>query len=268
MFLVALAAFCLALKAIFDARRVKAQLAGLTEQFSGLDRRLVGLAEDVGLIRAASPPGAAPPTTEIAPAVAISPEPPPIVDEAESPPEQAAIPAEPPAVPEEPTAAPAASVPQPISAPGRGWEQKLVEHWLVWLGGAAMALGGAFLVKLSIDQGLLTPLVRVVLGILLGIGLSVGAEWARRRELVEDARSGGASYVPQALAAAGAATVFASLYAAHALYGFLPSGLAFPLLAATAGATVLQSLRYGPLVAALGLVGAFVVPLLVTSSAQ
>src|SRR6516162_7220597 len=73
------------------------------------------------------------------------------------------------------------------------------------------------------------------------------------------------SYVPQALAAAGAATVFASLYAAHQLYGLLPSSLAFPLLALTAGATVAQSLRMGPYVAALGLVGAFVVPLLVES---
>ncbi len=204
---------------------------------------------------------------QAAPPVALSPEPPPIVDEPESPPEPAAIPEEPPAAPEEPARAPTASVPQPISVPWRGWEQNLVEHWLVWLGGVAMALGGAFLVKLSIDQGLLTPLVRVVLGILLGIGLTVGAEWVRRRELVEDAAAGGASYIPQALAAAGAATVFASLYAAHALYGFLPSGLAFPLLAATAGATVAQSLRLGPLVAALGLVGAFVVPLLVTSNA-
>src|SRR5207302_9424570 len=76
-----------------------------------------------------------------------------------------------------------------------------------------------------------------------------------------------ASYVPQALAAAGAATVFASLYAAHALYGLLPSALAFPLLAATAGATVAQSLRQGPLVAALGLIGAYVVPMLVESQA-
>ncbi len=134
-----------------------------------------------------------------------------------------------------------------------------------------MALGGAFLVKLSIDQGLLTPLVRVVLGIVLGGGLSIAAEWVRRHDALpepdaENAVPDTLSYIPQALAAAGAATIFASLYAAHALYGFLQAGLAFPLLAATAGATVAQSLRLGPLVAALGLVGAFVVPLLVTST--
>src|SRR5437773_568381 len=155
MFLVdiaALAGFVLALNAIFHTRRLRAQLAGLTEQVSGLDRRLVGLAEDVGLLRAA-------PTTEAVPPAALSPEPTPIVDEPATPEEQAATPAEPPAAPEEEAAAPAAPVPQPIPVPGRGWEQLLVEHWLVWLGAAAMALGGAFLVKLSVDQGLLTPLV-------------------------------------------------------------------------------------------------------------
>ena len=40
------------------------------------------------------------------------------------------------------------------------WEQVLAENWLVWLGGIALALGGAFLVKLSIDYGLLTPAAR------------------------------------------------------------------------------------------------------------
>jgi len=141
------------------------------------------------------------------------------------------------------------------------WEQMLVENWLVWLGGVALALGGAFLVKISIDQGLLTPPVRVVLGIALGLGLSVAAGWVRHREIPNDTPS----YVPPALAAAGAATVFASLYAAYALYGLLPSLVAFVLLAATAIATVAQSLRYGPFVAALGLVGTYAVPLLVTS---
>ncbi len=98
---------------------------------------------------------------------------------------------------------------------------------------------------------------------MLGIGLAGGAEWLRRREPADAT----ASYVPQALAAAGAATVFAAIYAAHQLYGLLPSGIAFALLAVTAGAAVALSLRHGPLVAALGLVGAYVVPLLVESDA-
>jgi len=153
-------------------------------------------------------------------------------------------------------------VPLPTGS-GSRWEQVLAENWLVWLGGLALALGGGFLVKLSIDYGLLTPLVRVVLGVLLGVGLALGADWVARREPAPGLEETTPSYVPQALAAAGAATVFASLYAAYQLYELLPAGLAFPLLAGTAAATVVMSLRHGPLVAALGLVGAYFVPLLV-----
>lgn len=47
--------------------------------------------------------------------------------------------------------------PLPPAPAGKGWEEILVENWLVWLGGVALALGGAFLVKLSIDYGLLAP---------------------------------------------------------------------------------------------------------------
>ncbi|HEV2335479.1 MAG TPA: DUF2339 domain-containing protein, partial [Stellaceae bacterium] len=255
------AALVIALKAVVDVSRLRAQFVLLTEKIASLDNRVLRLAERLDEV--APPSEVASPIEPAAPAVTelpASPTEPPAARE-----ETSAAPQEPTAVPEE--AAASTPPPPPPTLPGRGWEQLLVEHWLVWVGGAAMALGGAFLVKLSIDQGLLTPLVRVILGVLLGIGLSVAAEWVRRRELLEDAAVDGVSYVPQALAAAGAATVFASLYAAHALYGFLPAGLAFPLLALTAGATVLQSLQYGPLVAALGLVGAFVVPLLVTSDA-
>jgi uncharacterized membrane protein len=153
-------------------------------------------------------------------------------------------------------AAPLAPVPA-----GKGWEEILVENWLVWLGGVALALGGAFLVKLSIDYGLLTPAVRVALGVLLGFALWGGAEWIAWGEPVE-ARP---SNVSQALAAAGAATIFASLYAAYQLYGLLPPALAFPLLALTAAATVLMSLQHGPFVAVLGLAGAFAVPAMVSS---
>ena len=152
------------------------------------------------------------------------------------------------------------AAPPPLAPAGKGWEEILVENWLVWLGGVALALGGAFLVKLSIDYGLLTPAVRVALGVLLGLALWAGAEWIVWGEPAE----GRASNVSQALAAAGAATIFASLYAAYQLYGLLPPALAFPLLALTAATTVLMSLQHGPFVAVLGLAGAFAVPAMVS----
>ncbi|MGD9614452.1 MAG: DUF2339 domain-containing protein [Alphaproteobacteria bacterium] len=237
----------LLVKARREVRALRGEFAGLRERYGTLDDRVARLAEQIS----GSQPGEAspPPAAEIPETVA---EPMPVAEE--------------PAAPEPGVPEPVPPVSEPALAFAAGWaywEQKLVENWLVWLGGAALALGGAFLVKLSIDYGLLTPAVRVVLGAMLGIGLAAGAEWLRRREPADAPPS----YVPQALAAAGAATVFAAIYAAYQLYGLLPSGIAFVLLAVTAGAAVAQSLRHGPLVAALGLIGAYVVPLLVESDA-
>ena len=163
-----------------------------------------------------------------------------------------------------PDALPAPAVRRPAPPPPRNWEKALAENWLVWLGGVTVALGGAFLVKLSIDAGLLTPLVRIVMGLLLGVGLIGGGDWLARRERSRDIVET-LSYVPPAMVAAGASTVFASLYAAYALYDLLPSIVAFLLLALTAIATVAMSLRHGAFVAGLGFVGALTVPAMVAS---
>lgn len=246
-----LAAFGLALKSTFNTRALRAGLDTLTDKVRTLDSRLLQLEERFQRLQA--PPEAAetaaPPAPSEEPIVAAA--------------------AEPPTASPEPVIVPPGPPPLPrwAAESGKSFEQVLAENWLVWLGGLTLALGGAFLVKLSIDHGVLTPAVRVVLGVLLGVGLAVGADWVARRARAPEPRQTDLSHVPQALAAAGAATVFASLYAAHQLYGLLPSVLAFPLLAATAAATVVMSLRHGPLVAALGLVGAYLVPLLVQSEA-
>jgi uncharacterized membrane protein len=248
------AVFGLALKAVIDGRSHRLRLDALTDKVLMFDHRLIRLDERM-------------PASAAAPPAEAAPEPPPAAVAEETPslgatPEPTAQP-----VPETPAPVPpiAAAAPPAPTPPARRWEQALAENWLVWLGGLALALGGAFLVKLSIDYGVLTPPVRVVLAVLLGIGLCIGADWLNRRELRLEPDRIRASYVPQALAAAGAATVFAAIYAAYQLYGLIPSALAFPLLAATAVATVALSLRHGPLVAALGLVGAYTVPLLVHS---
>jgi uncharacterized membrane protein len=252
--------FVLAARALAVGRRLRRQVDSLTDRIGMLDHRIVRLDERVtGL--AGVPPATSPP--EVSP---LEPAPEPSV------PARAVLPAEPVPEPAAATFAPyEPPLPPPVSGTaretGRRFEQRLVENWLVWLGAVALALGGAFLVKLSIDHGLLTPPVRVVLAVLLGIGLCAGSEWLSRREAATREAASGPSYVPQALAAGGAATVFAALYAAYQLYGVIEGPAAFMLLAATSIATVALSLRQGVLVATLGLVGAYAVPALVASDA-
>ena len=262
-FLLFIAPFLLSIRSILVGRRLRARVETLANKVAMLDHRIFRLDERLSALDA----GEVAPSPE-APAAEPSAEPvtAPLAAAREAAAEPAAEPVDATVQPYEASAVPP---PQPSSPSarelGKRFEQRLVENWLVWLGGVTLALGGAFLVKLSIDHGLLTPSVRVLLAILLGIGLCVGSERVLRRELNADADATGPSYVPQALAAAGAATVFAAIYAAYQLYGLIPADSAFVLLAATAAATVALALRQGVLVAAVGLVGAYAVPALVAS---
>jgi uncharacterized membrane protein len=261
-FLLFIAPFVMGIRSFVVGRRLRAQVETLANRIAMLDHRIFRFDERLTALGsgevAPPPPPIAEPTA--APAAAV-------------PQEEAA--AEPVVEPADATSQPyeASSIP-PLQSPpasareaGKRFEQRLAENWLVWLGGVTLALGGAFLVKLSIDYGMLTPAVRVLLAVLLGVGLCAGSEWLLRREFAADADPVASSYVPQAMAAAGAATIFAAIYASYQLYGLIPADSAFVLLAVTAAATVVLALRQGIFVAALGLVGAYAVPALVVSDA-
>ncbi len=66
--------------------------------------------------------------------------------------------------------------PPPSPSPTRAGslEEMLGGSLLVWIGGVALALAAAFLVKYSFDSGWIGPPVRVALGIALGVAL-IGA---------------------------------------------------------------------------------------------
>ena len=67
------------------------------------------------------------------------------------------------------------------------------------------------------------------------------------------------------LTAAGTTVAYADIYAAYALYGFLGDAVAFLLLGLVAVATLAAALLHGPALAGLGLVGAYVTPILVST---
>ncbi|MFZ1743085.1 MAG: DUF2339 domain-containing protein [Pontixanthobacter sp.] len=130
----------------------------------------------------------------------------------------------------------------------------------IWAGGITLAIAGFFLVKYSIEAGLLGPQVRVLLGFVFGSALLVGAEAAyRAEERITDPR------VRQALAGAGLATLFANFYLAGSLYGLVGNSIAFLGMAGVTGAAILLSFRFGLPSAILGLVGGFAAPMLVGS---
>ncbi|WP_448951432.1 DUF2339 domain-containing protein [Labrys neptuniae] len=143
-------------------------------------------------------------------------------------------------------------------------EEKLGTRWAVWVGGLALALGGAFLVRYAVEEELLGPGARILAGLVFALGLIGGGEYLRRRPLAPTA--GQAAYIPGVVTAAGTVALFATVYAAYALYDFLSPAQAFILLGMVGIATMYAAALHGPGLAGLGLLGAYAAPLLVSSS--
>jgi len=154
--------------------------------------------------------------------------------------------------------------PKPVAVPLRermNFEELFGRRLPIWAGGATLAVAGVLIVKYSIDAGLLSPLVRVIFGLIFGAALIGGGEVALRQEAkVRDAR------VRQALAGAGVASLYASVLIAANLYHLIGPVTAFVGLAGVTALAMGLSLRFGAPSALLGLVGGLAAPALVGST--
>lgn len=188
------------------------------------------------------------------PAEAAEPEP---TSHQQAEPVSSAVPPVPPTSPTLPSA------PEP---PRESLESKIGARWTVLVGGVALALGAIFLVRYSIEQGLIGPRMRIALGFLLAAVLFAAGERLRRRDRALNLPVIAKADVPAILTAAGGIALFATIYAAHALYGFITPAAAFVLLTLAGLVTLLLSVIHGPALAALGALGSYAAPLLVSSS--
>lgn len=153
-----------------------------------------------------------------------------------------------------------ATIPSKTVIPHISFEQQFGARLPVWIGGIALALAGFFLVKYSIETGLLSPVVRVVLGMIFGSGLLYAANWVRERPQFANG-----TRIAQALSGAGIADLYVCLFAATSLYDLIPAFLGFSGMTAVTATAVWLSLRHGMPIALLGLIGGFLTPALVGS---
>jgi uncharacterized membrane protein len=229
----------------------------------GLVRRLE---QRVLLLEHAATPGPAP--ARAAPASPPSPRP--ASQAAATEPVGAARPPPPPSTPSPPPPPPTSVpiTPPPSTPPPQqiGFEERFGTRWVVWVGGVALALGGIYLVRYTIQQGLIGPGVRIFLGALLAAALVAAGEWARRQENLSGLPGLPSANIPSILTAAGTTVAYATVYAAYALYGFLPPPIAFILLGIVALLTLAAALLHGPALAGLGVIGAYLAPALVASA--
>jgi uncharacterized membrane protein len=133
------------------------------------------------------------------------------------------------------------------------------QDWISYVGIGLLLFGLAFLFKYSIDQGWLTPAVRVGFGAVLGSLLLVGGERrATDRPLLQQILFGGSS-----------ATFYGTIFAAYQLYGLLSYTVAFGGMVFVTVATIALALQQDHASTAfIGTAGGLGTPLLLYTQAD
>ena len=150
--------------------------------------------------------------------------------------------------------------PAPAAAPRRprrevDWNVVFGAKGLAVAGGVVTVLGIVFFFALAVNRGWIGPGARVAFGAVASTVVFVAGLELRRRY--------GRLHAPLAAVAAGIAGGYATLLAATAIYELIPSSAALVLAAGIAGLGLGVSLAWREqIVAAIGLVGAIVVPAL------
>lgn len=168
-------------------------------------------------------------------------------------------------VPPTPPSPAASAAPLPSAAPA-SLEERIGTKWAVWVGGLALGLGGLLLVRFSIEQGYFGPGARITMGLVFAAVLLGAGEWFRRSGYRPAMAALPEAHIPSILTAAGSLSLFGTIYAAYALYGFIGPAFAFILLGAVGVLTMFAAALHGPLLAGLGIAASYGAPLLVSSA--
>ncbi len=136
-------------------------------------------------------------------------------------------------------------------------ESLIAGRWYALAGGLVVTIGVALFVQFAYKQGWLEQIpgsVRCMMGAALGFVLLGGGEWARRK--VNEWASVG-------LTTAGLGSLYASSYAAYALYKLMDPGTTLLVLAAVAAiGVVLSATTSLSVVGLVSLIGAYLAPLI------
>ncbi len=127
------------------------------------------------------------------------------------------------------------------------------KKWLGRLGIGLLLFGAVILFKYSIDEGWITPLVRVLFGLGLGIALFVfGLRLYDKNKMLSRLLLGG-----------GIGTYYITIFAAFQLYGLISHSLAFVFMALVTVAAFLLAIRQDePVLSIIGVLGGLLTPFL------
>ncbi|PYR54801.1 MAG: hypothetical protein DMF85_21245 [Acidobacteria bacterium] len=147
--------------------------------------------------------------------------------------------------------------PPPPASGGFDWEGLVGVQLFSAIAGIALLIAAVFFLRYSVEHGWLQPPVRAAIGLFVGVSLLVVCELKAARQYDVTANAIGASAI---------AILFATFFAAHALWNLIPAGVAFGMLAIVTAVAVLLSIRRASLfIAVLGLLGGFATPVLLST---
>ncbi|MGR2704489.1 DUF2339 domain-containing protein [Vibrio campbellii] len=138
------------------------------------------------------------------------------------------------------------------------------ENWLVWVGALAMLIGGGYLVQVIGSHIEFSPIMRVTIAFSISLATVIAGEWFHRREQKSPDRAGrakGFTYVPAAITGTGLTGIYCTVIFAFVFYQLLSPSASLVILAGAAFSSLALSLRQGPLMAVLGLIGGYSAPL-------
>ncbi len=152
----------------------------------------------------------------------------------------------------------AARKPEPVITPenaGSGLERYIGQNLIPVIGIIITVIGVGIGAKYAIDHQLITPLTRILLGYLMGAGLLFFSLRLKNkyREF-------------SAVLLSGSMAIFYFItFFAYSFYALIPLPVTFVLMVVITGATVYSAIKYDlPVIAHIGLVGAYAVPFLLS----
>ena len=142
---------------------------------------------------------------------------------------------------------------------GASFEDLIGGKLPIWIGGIALVFAGFFLVRYTIEAGLLGPGARSILATLFALTLIALSEFGGRLPKIGESFTADPR-VAQSLAGAGVATLYGTLYMASEIYGLIGVATAFLLVIIVTAIAFVLALRHGPPTALMGLAGGFAAP--------
>lgn len=142
----------------------------------------------------------------------------------------------------------------------------LIQNWFYAVSAVSLGLAGIFLVLYGMEQGLLPPSVRIMASFAFGAALIGAGEYIRRR--FGDGEDSATAYLPSTFSGAGIVTLFGTVLSARLLYGFIGPEVALFGTALVGFVAIVLGWFYGPLLAAVGVIGAMIAPFIIGGSSD